>query len=142
MTGLWAGGPLAFPNMETLVTAYLTGRPELDGVPVSAEFPVNPKAPALFVVRVGGRYDEDDHVDQVFLRVDCYGATKTDAHNLCCTVREVMPLITQAGHADGTVVSWITEDYGPQWFLDTKHGDAPRYLIRYRMFVTIGHKTS
>nr|WP_025357323.1 hypothetical protein [Kutzneria albida]AHH97222.1 hypothetical protein KALB_3858 [Kutzneria albida DSM 43870]MBA8930864.1 hypothetical protein [Kutzneria viridogrisea] len=142
MADSFTGGPLAFPNLEALVTTYLTGRPELKGVPVGPEFPGNPKAPAVYLIRVGGRYDEDEQVDQAFLRVDTYGATKTAAHDLCCAVRGVMPLITQAAHAGGVVVSWITEDYGPQWFLDTKHGDAPRYLSRYRLFVHIGHKSA
>lgn len=142
MTAVFESGPLAFPNTEGLVAAYLAARPELAGVPVDTEFPTDTKASAVFLSRVGGRYDEDDRVDQVFLRVDTYGATKTGAHDLACTVRGVLPLITQATLAGGVLVSWITEDYGPQWFLDTKHADSQRYLMRFRLFVHIGHTAS
>lgn len=144
MTGAFTGGQLSFPNIETLVAAFLAGRPELAGVAVGPDLPANwdNRSAAVYVQRVGGVYDEDQQVDQALIRLDTYGPTKTDALNVAGTARGLMPMIPHAAHAGGVVVSWVGEDYGPQWFSDARHDNAPRYMTRFRLHVHIGPKTT
>ncbi|MFI9381470.1 hypothetical protein [Kutzneria sp. NPDC052558] len=140
MTGAFTGGQLSFPNVETLVATFLAAQPALAGVHVGPDLPANwdNRSAAVYVQRVGGAYDEDQQVDQALIRLDTYGPTKTDALNLAGTARGLMPTLVRGVQG----VSWISEDYGPQWFSDAKHDNAPRYMTRFRVTVHIGPKTA
>jgi hypothetical protein len=76
-------------------------------------------------------------LDEALVRVDSYGPGKTAAQALARGARGVLPLLTTTGHAGGVVVSEVEEHQGPCWSPDRRHGDADRYLMKYRLIVAV-----
>ncbi len=130
---------LFFPDIESLVVAFLKARPELGGVSVGVTLPpgFDGSQRAVVVNRLGGTFRADDCLDDVLALVDTYGGDKTSAHAVANAVRGVLPLMTLVSHADGVVVSEVEESQGPCWSPDRRHGDANRYVMRYRLVVPV-----
>jgi hypothetical protein len=133
------GQPLVFPNIERVVVAFLDARPELDGVSVGIDLPpgFDGTQRAVRVNRVGGVFVEDDLRDNALTRIDAYGPDKTAAHAVANLVRGALPLIPQARHADGVVVSDVAETEGPYWFPDSRNANASRYYMRHQFAITV-----
>lgn len=131
--------PLFFPDVETLVVAFLKTRAELDGVSVGVTLPADfaGGARAVVVNRLGGAFLQDDYLDDALALVDAYGGDKTAAHAVANAVRGVLPLLVTASHADGVVVSEVEENQGPCWSPDRRHDNANRYVMRYRLVVSV-----
>jgi hypothetical protein len=136
------GVPLFFPDVEQLIVSFLGARSELAGIPVGITVPdgYDGKQRAVVVTRVGGAFLDDDLLDDTVARVDAYGPDKGAAHTVARTVRGLLPLLTQTRHADGVVVSEVSEVQGPYWFSDKQHAYANRYLMRYRLIVPVRPK--
>jgi hypothetical protein len=94
-------------------------------------------ARAVVVNRLGGAYAQDDGLDDALALIDTYGGDKTAAHAVANAVRGVLPLLTSVGHAGGTVVSEVEESQGPCWAPDRRHDNASRYVMRYRLVVSV-----
>jgi hypothetical protein len=138
------GQPLVFPNVERVIVAFLDARPELDGVLIAAELPPDFDGTklAVRVSRVGGEFVEDDLVDKALARVEAYGPDKAAAHSLASQVRGLFPLLVKTRHADGVVISDVTETQGPYWFPDSRLAQAKRYLMRYQLAVAVRHPSA
>jgi hypothetical protein len=132
-------GALYFPDVENLVVVFLKTCSELDGVSVD----VNPPADfdgsqrAVVVNRLGGVFLADDGLDDALALIDTYGGDKTTAHAVANAVRGVLPLLASRSHADGVVVTEVEEKQGPCWSPDRRRGGASRYVMRYRLVVTV-----
>jgi hypothetical protein len=131
--------PLFFPDVENLVVTFLKTRQELDGVAVGVTLPAafDGSQRAVVVNRLGGAYAPDDGLDDALALIDTYGGDKTAAYAVANAVRGVLPLLTSVGHADGTVVSEVEESQGPCWAPDRRHDNASRYVMRYRLVVSV-----
>jgi hypothetical protein len=131
--------PLFFPDIEDLVVVFLAARAELDGIATGPVLPpdFDGSGRAVVVTRLGGRYRQDDGLDEALVRVDGYGPGKTAAQAVALGVRGVLPLLTTTEHSDGVVVSDVEEHQGPCWSPDRRHRDADRYLMKYRLIVAV-----
>jgi hypothetical protein len=131
--------PLFFPDIENLVVSFLETRAELDGVSVGVTLPVgfDGSGRAVVVNRLGGAFLQDDGLDDALALVDTYGGDKTAAHAVANAVRGVLPLLISASHANGVVVSEVEESQGPCWSPDRRHDNANRYVMRYRLVVSV-----
>jgi hypothetical protein len=131
--------PLFFPDVENLVVAFLKTRTELNGVSVGVSLPADfdGSGRAVVVNRLGGVFLADDRLDDALALVDTYGGDKTAAHAVANAVRGVLPLLTSASHADGVVVSEVEENQGPCWSPDRRHDNANRYVMRYRLVISV-----
>lgn len=130
---------LLFADVESVVTAFLAARPELDGVPVVVALPpdFDGTRGLIRVTRFGGAFSEDDRLDEARVRLDAYAQDKASAHALACAVRGLMPALPRAARGDGVVVTDVAENDGPYWHPDRRRGDASRYLIRYRIAIEV-----
>jgi hypothetical protein len=139
VAGLSADRPLFFPDVEELLAAFLRARGGFDGVSVGPVLPpdFDGTGRAVVLTRLGGRYRQDDGVDEALVRVDSYGPGKPASQELASAVRGVLPLLTTVAHAGGVVVSDVDEHQGPCWSPDRRHGDADRYLMKYRLIIAI-----
>lgn len=133
------GVPLFFPDVEQLVVTFLGTRSELGGIPVGVDLPAgfDGTQRAVVVTRVGGAFLDDDYLDDALTRIDSYGPDKAVAHSVARLVRGLLPLLTEARHTDGVIVSEVSEVQGPYWFSDKQHAYANRYLMRYRLIVPV-----
>ena len=133
------GQPLVFPNIERVVVAFLDARPELDGVSVGVDLPsgFDGTQRAVRVSRVGGVFIQDDLRDNALTRIDAYGPDKTAAHAVASLVRGLLPLIPDARHEGGAVVSDVAETEGPYWFPDSRNANASRYYMRHQFAVRV-----
>lgn len=136
---LIADRPLFFPDIENLVVTFLRTRAELDGVSVGVTLPADFDASgrAIVINRLGGAFLQDDSLDDALALIDTYGGDKTAAHAVANAVRGVLPLLISASHADGVVVSEVEENQGPCWSPDRRHDNANRYVMRYRLVVSV-----
>jgi hypothetical protein len=139
MGALPAEQPLAFPNVETLLVSFLTGRRELSGVAVGVRLPpdFNPASRAVVVFRTGGEFFVDDHLDRALVRIDTYGADEADALDLAGTVRALVWLLPDVPLPGGAVVSDVAESRGPSWLRDPALATANRYTTRYLVPVRV-----
>jgi len=124
-----------FPNVETLLVAFLSGRAELAGIPVVVRLPAgyDGTSPTVVVTRVGGEFSVDDNLDRALVRVDTYGSDKTRALDLTGTVRALVWLMagTQPPVTD------VSETRGPNWLRDPAFANANRYTTRYLLHVHV-----
>lgn len=139
MGQLVSARPLSFPDIENLVVVFLRTRQELDGVTIGVTLPstFDGSQRAVVVNRFGGAYAPDDGLDDALTLIDTYGGDKTTAHAVANAVRGVLPLLTSVAHAGGTVVSDVEESQGPCWAPDRRHANASRYVLRYRLVVSV-----
>jgi hypothetical protein len=135
---LAASQPLTFPNVESLVVAYLGGRSELAGVAVGVRLPAgyDGKSPAVTVTRVGGEFGSDDQIDRALVRVDAYAGDKVAALNLAGTVRALLWLMPDQEPSGGPVTD-VSEHRGPSWLRDPGLASANRYTTRYLLHVHV-----
>jgi hypothetical protein len=139
VAGAAAGQLLVFPNVETVVGAFLRNRSELGGVPVGSDLPsgFDGTQQAVVLTRLGGNYVDDDQLDHAEIRIDSYAADKASAQPIALTVRGVLPLLVSSGLQDGTVVTDVTEIQGPLFSIDRRNSDANRYIMKYRCTVEV-----
>lgn len=99
-------------NLEALVIGWLAKQPELEGVPVVAEVPVDRPKRFVTVERVGGGNRE--FVDRASLAVQAWAGSRFDAATLADTVRVVvgmLPTVEQVARVDvGSVYNWPDPD--------------------------------
>lgn len=135
---------LYFPDIESLVAAFLAARGELDGVSVGVTLPAgfDGSQRAVVINRLGGAFRSDDCLDDAVTLIDSYGGDKTTAHAVANAVRGVLPLMTSAHHAEGVVVSDVEESQGPCWSPDRRRDGASRYVMRYRLVVGVRPATA
>jgi hypothetical protein len=126
---------LVFPNVETLLVAFLSGRAEMAGVPVGVRVPAgfDGTSPAVVVTRVGGEFSVDDNLDRTLVRVDTYGHDKAGALDLAGTVRGLVWLMP----ATQPPVTDVSEFRGPSWLRDPAFANANRYTTRYVLHVHV-----
>jgi len=129
---------LAFPNVESLLIAFLGGRSELAGVTVAAHLPAgyDGVSPVVVVTRVGGEFQPDDLLDRALLRIDTYGRDKGGALDLAGTVRGLVWLLPDQQQSGGPVVD-VSETRGPSWLRDPGFATANRYTTRYLLLVRV-----
>jgi hypothetical protein len=129
---------LAFPNVESLVVAFLGGRAELAGVPVAVRLPAgyDGKTPAVTVTRVGGEFGSDELIDRALIRVDTYNGDKAGALDLAGTVRGLVWLMPDQQQPGGPVTD-VSEQRGPSWLRDPGLAGANRYTTRYLLHVHV-----
>jgi hypothetical protein len=132
-------GALYFPDIESLVVVFLRTCPELDGVSVDVDLPAefDGSQRAVVVSRLGGAFLADDGLDDALALIDTYGGDKTTAHAVANAARGVLPLLTSRNHAGDVVVTEVEERQGPCWSPDRRHDGASRYVMRYRLVVTV-----
>jgi len=124
-----------FPNVETLLAAFLSGRSELAGVPVVVRLPAgyDGTSPAVVVTRVGGEFSVNDKLDRALVRVDTYGRDKAGALDLAGTVRGLVWLMPDVAPP----VTDVSEARGPSWLRDPAFANANRYTTRYLLHVHV-----
>jgi len=132
-------GALYFPDIESLVVVFLRTCPELDGVSVDVNLPAefDGSQRAVVVNRLGGAFLADDGLDDALVLIDTYGGDKTTAHAVANAVRGVLPLLASRNHAGDVVVTEVEERQGPCWSPDRRHDGASRYVMKYRLVVTV-----
>lgn len=139
MGQLTTRGALFFPDIESLVVVFLKTCSEFDGVSVDVNLPADfdGSGRAVVVNRLGGAFLADDGLDDALVLIDTYGGDKKTAHAVANAVRGVLPLLTAQSHADGVVVTEVEERQGPCWSPDRRHDGASRYVMKYRLVVTV-----
>src|SRR5215468_5815442 len=130
---------LGFSNVESMLIAYLSGRPEMAGVPVVDRLPAgyDGSSRTVAVTRVGGEFSVDDGLDRALVRIDTYGPNRTAALDLAGTARSLIWLLPGARQANGAIVSDIAETRGPSWLRDPAFATANRYTTRFQVLVRV-----
>lgn len=127
--------PLSWPDTEAITCAYLAAELVADfpGVPVGTVVPLVRPAQFVLVERAGGPRGEgaEQLFDTARLAIQCWGATKEAASDLCSAVRDLMRLMPLSSPFEGGwSVYRVTEFLGPTYAPDTVEGpNIPRYLL-------------
>jgi hypothetical protein len=119
--------PVAFPDVEAIVIAYLTGEYAARSIAASAHSKVPNPRPALFTIvpRIGGAR-RNLVVDQPTLGVECWGPSNTAAFELCAVTRALIGAME--GRTIGGVMFYgFAELAGPTQLPDPDSNQA-RYV--------------
>jgi hypothetical protein len=117
--------PVTYADAQAVVLDYL--RPLLDPVPVHLRVPDTRPGTFVTVRRVGGTANV--LIDSARLDLFAWGATDPEAHDLCMTLRRLLPAMP--GPRGATVVTTVAEFSGPVLAPDASR--QPRWMITYEI---------
>jgi hypothetical protein len=127
------------PDIEAVLTGWLSTRSELAGVIIGTQVPItyDGTQKVIRVVRLGGNADYLMRFDHPRIDVDAFGPTKAVAADLMAALRHL--LLLDIHHADlspwSAAVSSVHEDVGPQWLDEPDYPTAGRYLVQISAMV-------